>query len=481
MFGRLFTLARHSLIYGLGSVVSRVLAVLLLPLYTRYLHPSDYGKIETLVALSAVVISLVQTAMKSAFFRFYFDSSAEHDRLRVLRTTFWYIMTSATACLAAGLIFADSISQVLFGTTGNANLVRAAAVGMWAQMNYEQLTNLFRVEQRSLAYVSASLVNIFITVGATVVLVVGLGEGALGVIVGSFIGTLVVYLALLGYRRAQLGLRFDRALFWRMMRFGTPLVPSALALWALNFVDRFLLIKMAGAGEVGLYSIGVRLASAMVLFLTAFRTAWPAFAYSIKDDREAKRTYAFVLTYLLFTACWLALGLGLLAPWLVRLLTTPSFYGASEVVPLLAFAVAAFGGYVVLAIGLSRTRRNQFNWVVTGLAAALNIGLNVILIPPYGMMGAAVATVAGYVAMFACMAWWSQRIFPAPYQWRRIVTLAAVAVGLVALGKALAVSLPIAIVLTVAYPLALRPLGFYLPAERKRMRALRRRLQPRAS
>src|SRR5205807_999639 len=145
-------------------------------------------------------------------------------------------------------------------------------------------------------FVLASLANILITVGATVVLVVGAGLGATGVLVGNFTGTLCVYLVLLAYRRYQLGLEFDRALFREMNRFGLPLVPSALALWAINFIDRLFLVKLTNATEVGLYSIGVRVASATVLLLTAFRTAWPAFAYSIEDEQEARRTYGFVLS-----------------------------------------------------------------------------------------------------------------------------------------------------------------------------------------
>ena len=171
-------------------------------------------------------------------------------------------------------------------------------MALWATVNYEQLTALFRVEERSVAFVCASLANVFLTIGLTLWLVVALEKGPLGVIVGNFSGTLIVYLALLGYRRDQLGLEFDRRLLREMNRFGLPLVPTALFLWVTNFSDRFFLVKLADVAEAGLYSVGVRIASAMVLLLTAFRLAWPAFAYSIKDEREARRTYAYVLTYL---------------------------------------------------------------------------------------------------------------------------------------------------------------------------------------
>jgi O-antigen/teichoic acid export membrane protein len=472
MLERLKELLRHSAIYGLGSIVARILGVLLLPLYTRYLSPGDYGLIETLVALSAVLAALVAQGMKSAFFRFYFDSAEEERRLLVVRTAFWYVMAAATAVLVLGLSLARPISWLLFGTNDHAGLVVAAFVGLWAAMNYEQMTSLFRVEQRSTAYVAATLANVAVTIAATVLLVVVFDQGPLGVIVGNFTGTLIVYAALLAYSRARLGLQFDRPLYRAMNRFGLPLVPSALALWLTNFSDRFFLVKLADPHEVGLYSIGVRIASAILLLLTAFRMAWPAFAYSIEDDREAQRTYSFVLTYVVFLACWLALALGLLAPWIVRLITTRPFYPAQNVVAPLAFGAAAFGAYIVVQIGTGRARRTGSNWLVTGLGALVNVTLNLALIPAFGRVGAAVATVAAYTLLFLAMAWRANRVFPVSYQWRRVATLALAAVGLTVLGKTIALPLALALALTASYPLVLALLGFYLPVERRRLRRL---------
>jgi len=347
-------------------------------------------------------------------------------------------------------------------------------VGLWAGMNYEQLTSLFRVEERSVAFVSASLANILLTIGATLLLVVALDKGPIGVIVGNFVGTLIVYVVLVGYRREQLGLEFDRGLLREMNRFGTPLIPTALFLWVTNFSDRLFLVKLADTDEVGLYSVGVRIASAMVLLLTAFRLAWPAFAYSIDDEGEAKRTYAYVLTYLVALTTWVATGLALLSPSIVDWIAAPAFAESSRVVGPLAFSTVAFAAYIVVAIGVGRAKRTQFNWVVTGAAAAVNIALNLLLIPSYGMMGAAIATVAAYSTMFVGMVWWSQRIYPVPYQWRRVMTAAAAGLALVAIGKLTDAGLAVALPLALVYPLVLLPLGFYLPAER---RAIGRRLR----
>ena len=154
------------------------------------------------------------------------------------------------------------------------------------------MTNLFRAEQRSVAFSIATLRTSRITVPLTVILVVVYKEGPLGIIVGNLSGTLVVFIALLGYRREQLGLQFDRKLLHSLNRFGFPLMGAALAMWVMNFGDRFMISKLLhgqyAITQVGQYSLANKISSAMVLLFTAFQIAWPAFAYSIEDEERGE-------------------------------------------------------------------------------------------------------------------------------------------------------------------------------------------------
>jgi len=461
-------LGKHSAVYGLGGLVSRILATLLLPLYTHYLPPNSYGRVEIVTATTAVAAIALQLGIASAFFRFYFDEKTEAGKLTVIRTSFWFTMSMSTVGLVVGVVFAGPIGHWL-GLGHDPTLVRAGAVGLWAQTNYQQLTALFRVEERSVQYAIASVCNVLITVAAMVVFVAVFHWGAVGLVVGNFTGTLVVYAALVAYRTEQLGLEFDRPLLRKMQVFGLPLVPSALALWTINWVDREFVVWYKGLAEAGVYSAAVKIASVITFVMVAFRTAWPAFAYSIEDDRDAKRTYAFVLTYLLTFASWCALALGALAPWWVRLLTSPHYTRAEKGVALLAFAGAVYAGYTVLAIGSGRARRTQLNWVVTGVGAGVNVGLNFWLIPRWGMVGASISTAAAYVVLFVGMTLYAQHVYPVPYQWRRIVTCIGAAVGLTVAARAAHLPLAPSFLLVLAYPVALAALGFYLPAERKRL------------
>jgi O-antigen/teichoic acid export membrane protein len=462
-------LGRHSAIYGLGGLVSRILATVLLPLYTHYLPPNSYGRVENVTAATAVLAIVLQLGISSAFFRFYFDAKERPEKLTVVRTSFWFTMAMSTLGLVLGLVFAGPVGHWI-GLGHDPTLVRAGAVGLWAQTNYQQLTALFRVEERSAAYAIASVANVLITVVAMVLFVAVFHWGAVGLVVGNFTGTLVVYVVLVAYRSEQLGLEFDRALFRKMQHFGMPLVPSALALWAINFIDREFIVWYKNLAEVGVYSVAIKISSILTFVMVAFRTAWPAFAYSIEDDRDARRTYAFVLTYLLAIASWVALGLGALAPWWVRLLTSRhSYFRAEKGIALLAFAGAIYAGYTVLAIGSGRARRTQLNWVVTGAGAAVNVGLNFWLIPAYGMVGAAISTAAAYVALFVGMTIYAQHVYHVHYQWRRVVTAVGAGVALTVAARWTHLPLAPSLLLVLAYPLALALLGFYLPAERQRL------------
>ena len=482
---QLFELTRHSAIYGIGGLISRFLSVLMLPLYTSYVSTGDYGRIELLMAVMAVVVVVLRGGANFGFIRFYFLQKDPEYRRRLVRTVFWAQMTYSTAALVLCVLFASQLA-ILLGVdvpTGShlqgsgTSLVIATAVLLWANVNYLQMTNLFRVEQRSLAFSIATLANLVVTVVLTVIVVVVYHEGPLGIIVGNFSGTLVIYLILLAYRREQLGLQFDRSLLRSLNRFGFPLMGAALAMWVTNFGDRFMIRKLLHGSyalqQLGQYSIAYKVTSAMVLVFTAFQIAWPAFAYSIEDDDEAKRAFSYVLTYLMFIAAWAAVGLSLFAPWIVHVVgRKPGYWPAATAVPALVYSSVFYAGFIVVTIAIGRTRQTQFNWIAAAAAAILNFGLNFWLIPAYGMLGAAYATLAAYVLLMIVRTWNAQKLYPVSYQWRRVAIILLGAGALTGTGEAFRHSLVLAFALTFAYPLLLAGLGFYLPAERKRLRRL---------
>jgi O-antigen/teichoic acid export membrane protein len=322
------------------------------------------------------------------------------------------------------------------------------------------------------------MISVLSAIALTVALVVGAGEGARGLLLGSYASGAAIVLGLIVVHRRRLSLSVERPLARRLMRFGLPTMPAELSLYMLNFVDRIIIIRTLGAAEVGLYSLAVKFAQAVNVLGRGFQLAWPPLAYSIREDGEARRVYAAVVTWFTAGCAFVVAGMWLLSRWIVRVLAAPEFFGSYKAIGLLATGVTLYALYMVLVVILGRTGRTEFNFpaAIAGLAA--NVALNLLLVPPLGIVGAGIALVASYLVILVLMYGFTQRLFPVPYEWTRLMRLMLSATLIVLAGELLLPTSGAAgflgrVVLWLAYPLALLGSGFFTRAERRWLSRLR--------
>jgi O-antigen/teichoic acid export membrane protein len=473
--GYLRRLATTGAAYTAASILSKLIAVALLPLYTRYLTPADYGAAEVMFAAIVSASIVVRFGLIEAVLRFYYKD--DEDPARVVASSFAGLFWLATVGALLALPFATPISEALLNRPAP-ELARIAIGGLWVLTMFEFMLTLFRLEERARAFFTTTIVNVLVTIGLTVVLVVGAGEGARGLLVGSYASGAVFALGLIFLQRRRLSLLFDRALLRRLLRFGLPTMPAEVSLYLLNFVDRIIIVRSVGLAEAGLYSLAVKFAQAVNVLVRGFQLAWPPLAYSIRDDGEARRAYATVVTLFVAGCAFVVTGMWLFARWIVRALAAPEFFDSYEAVGLIATAVTLYAVYMVLVVILGRTGRTEFNLPATLAALAANVVLNLILVPPLGIVGAGLALVASYVVVLALMYVFTQRLFPVPYQWGRLARVVLTAAVLVGAGELLmpasgAVGLLGRAVLFTAYPLVLFASGFFTPGERVWLARLR--------
>ena len=241
---------------------------------------------------------------------------------------------------------------------------------------HEYLLTLFRLEERARAFFVVTIANVLAAIALTVVLVVGEGEGARGLLLGSYVSGAAFVLGLIVVHRRRLSLRFEAPLLRRMLRFGLPTMPAELSLYALNFVDRIIIVRTIGLAEAGLYSLAVKFAQGVNVLVRGFQLAWPPLAYSIRDDDEARRTYATVITLFLAACPWPVVGLWLLAIYLITFFTAAKYHDAYEVVGLVATGVTLYSLYMVMVVILGRTGRTEYNLPAALAALISNIALN---------------------------------------------------------------------------------------------------------
>jgi O-antigen/teichoic acid export membrane protein len=473
--GYLRRLATTGAAYTAASIFSKLIAVALLPLYTRYLTLEDYGAAEVMFAAVVSASIVVRFGMIEALLRFYYKDG--EDPARVVSTTFAALFWLATGAALIALPFAGPISEALLNEFAP-DLVRISIGGLWVLTMFEFLLTLFRLEERARAYFVTTMLSVLAAIGLTVILVVGQGEGARGLLLGSYASGAAFVLGLIWVHRRRLSLRFERPLLRRLMRFGLPTMPAELSLYGLNFVDRIIIVHLAGLPEAGLYSLGVKFAQGVNVLVRGFQLAWPPIAYSIRDDGEARRTYAVVVTLFTASCAFVVTGMWLLSRWIVRALAAPEFFGSYKVIGLIATGVTLYALYMVLVVILGRTGRTEFNFPATGAALVANIALNLALVPPLGIVGAGIALVASYLVVLALMYIFTQRLFPVPYEWGRLARVVLVSALIVAAGEALLptdgfAGLLARTALWLVYPLALLATGFFTPPERRWLARLR--------
>ena len=261
--------------YQLADLVSKVMAVLLLPVYTHYLSHDDYGTVEVIANTVIFVSIVVRFGMIESFLRFHFvdQDQARRDAL-ARRAMLFLLITTTLACIPL-VIFAGPLSKLVLNIKHpDRETYLFGVLGMWAFTNLELAYGLLRVDERLRAYATASVTNVALTIGGSLVLVVGFNQHARGLILANYGATTVVLGGVwFSMRHRILGARGVGERFSALLAFGLPTVPAEASVYALFLLDRYYILYDKNRGAVGLYSIAVKLAGAIAFIVRAFQYA----------------------------------------------------------------------------------------------------------------------------------------------------------------------------------------------------------------
>ncbi len=433
---RLRQLAGDSVIYGLSSIIARFVSIWLTPIYTRLLTQEDYGTMSLVNVTLALIQSVATLALDQAAMRWFVDATDEDGRRRPFATWAWTHFATATVAAAVLTFRSEWVSQLVSGSTTLAPWLRLVALTLPLSVASSVGMTWLRMQRRAWATVGFVTGTTLFQIALTFLLVAGLHRGLFGLylaqVVGGAIG-LVVALRMAG--AAMLPRYFDRQLLRDMVRYSAPLVPAAIAVWVVGSVDRFFVQRYVSTAEVGVFSIGVSIASFMTLAVWAFQQAWSPFALSIHQEPDARQTYATAfLAYCVGGALAVA-GLSLFAPLAIRIFATPAYDRASEVVGTMAMSYVLMGLGSVVTIGYTIARASRPTAMAVAAAAAVTIALNVALVPRFGMIGSAVATLVGQGTQPLILLAGARRVYHIDYPVARGAAVLSWAMVLVVMGE----------------------------------------------
>jgi O-antigen/teichoic acid export membrane protein len=429
-------LVRHTLIYGSGYVTMALVSAVLVPVYTHHLTPSAFGLLALMLVLYGFMKQVYDLGFTNSVARFFFDCKADRadEDLRRMRSTSTLFLVLFGGVLTATLwVFAGDWAHILTGDASHADLVRIVALTLYAETLAIVPLTLIRMQERSTLYVSITVVRFITTLVLSVIFVAGLSWGVRGALLANAISAGAVLVLLFPEIRLALTRRPSAPLLRQMLSFGLPFFPVLMSGWFIDASDRYLLQLFRTTAEVGYYSLAYRIAMIMSIAVAAFSLGWAPLRYKIYERPDAPDVYRRLTTYYVIAASLLGVAISVFARDIVSLVAPPSYAPAAGVVPILALAYALWGLYLMMITGMGVTKKTAPMAWIAGAAAAFNLGVNLLVIPAWGMLAAAVTTALANALMVAGGWLYSQKVYPIPYDWRRIGQVGVISAAIVCL------------------------------------------------
>jgi O-antigen/teichoic acid export membrane protein len=467
-------------------VLSKAVAVLMLPIYTRWLTPADYGVMQLIQMTFEVVTIFAGSRIALGVFHFYHKEEREEARREVLSTAFLMLATTYWLAAAGTSLAAPAIARLVFGEGGEyTTLIRLAATSMAFEGLITVPTLLLRLQDRSKLFVMVSLARLTLQVVLNLIFLIPLKMGLVGVLWSSVVTHALVGTVLGVHLLASVGTRIKASAARAFFHFGIPLVAMQVATFIGTFGDRYFLNRSGSTTDVGLYGLAYQFG-----FLVAnigfgpFNQVWGPQRFAVAKRSDRDRIISQVFVWLNVALLTFALCVSLFAGDVLRLIAAPAFHTAAAFVPVLCMAYVAQSWAMFLNLGIYVTERTGYFALANWVAAIVAVVGYVVLIPLWLAWGAAVATLMSLSVLCWLSHVFSQRLWRVKYRWGPVIRMAALAV---AIGTVSALSPPISLPLSLAfhaslvalYAALLWVLPILTPEEREQVRHHARRLRQR--
>jgi O-antigen/teichoic acid export membrane protein len=430
-------LFQQTAIYGLATVLPRMLSFILVPIYTSVMAPGLYGVVTIIFAWIAIFNVFLAYGMETAFFRFY---HGEANKDKVISTSLISIFITTMAFLLIALTFQNAMASV---TDIDIKYIRFAIYILALDALVIIPFAWLRATEKPMKYAVIKIVNVVINLGLSIfflLILPGLAEGnseglwsliyepnfeITYIFISNLIASAVTLSLMLGIY-LDMNFSFDTKLWKRMMNYAWPVLVAGVAFTINEVFDRILLEQLldpsVAKSEVGMYSACYKLGLFMTLFATAFRMGIEPFFFSHSKSENPQKTYAQITNYFVLFGSIILLTVIVFADVLkVLFVRDEAYWEAMPIVPIILLASFFLGIYHNLSVWYKVTDKTRFGAFISGIGAIITIGINYIFIPKIGYMASAIATLLAYGTMMVLSYYFGKSRYPVPYNFRKIL------------------------------------------------------------
>jgi O-antigen/teichoic acid export membrane protein len=415
-------LIKDSAIYTLGNMLNRGISIIMVPVYVRLLNPADYGIIDLLLLIGSFLNIIIGLEITQGFIRYYSDAITEEEKNIYSSTSFWFIITIYTITIGLLFIFSQKLNAFYFGGNSSTLIFQLALISFYSNGIFIFLQNQLRYYFKARSFVIISITYTVVSYLSTILILLYYRNGAAGLFWGMIIGLTVACFLSWYAAKENYKLKFDWKKCKEMLTFSIPLVPSGIAVILLMYTDRIAIKNLMTLSDVGIFGIAYRFAAMLTLATSSFQTALYPLIFKNYKNPDTPKEIKNIFQYFLIAALSLIGILSIFSMEISVVFTTPKYYKASLIIPLLSFSTL-FLALNMFTPGLAIIKKTKLIAVINIAAAGLNFLLNYTFIPMFGLFGAGMATLLTSILVFIVNVIFNQKYYYINYPWTKIIAV----------------------------------------------------------
>lgn len=432
--GQLKKTAAHSAIYAIGTILSRITGLVMLPIYTRYLSPSDYGVLELLSMAIEITGILVGLRITQAMFRFYILAESKWEKQEIVSTVLLTILAASSFGAAVLYLAAGPLSVLIFGDSSYLYEFQLFAFTLITNAVSAVGLAYLRARRMPVLFVSIGAATLALQVTLNVILVVMLEMHVRGVVYSALGSGAIVAVGFCLYVFSDVGIHYSRTVGRRLVSFVAPLILGSVGAFYVAYVDKYFLRVFGSLAEVGLYALAARISSIIVTLYATFDMSWSADRFEIIKHENAREVFSQVFRFLSAALVLIGAGLALFACDFFRIMTDPEYYSAGSIVPLLVAAGIARIYTVFCNVGIMLNERTRYIAEASWIRVIVASGGYILLIPHIGVYGAALTLLGSNLIELYWINRNATREYNMGLQWKPVSSMLAAGVVCVATG-----------------------------------------------
>ena len=411
---------KNASIYSLSAILTRGISILLVPIYTRYLLPADYGIVDLFTVLASIINITISLEITQAIARYYQEGKNELEKSLYTSTAFWFTVMVYTFYLIISFLFSEDFTLWLLGDVKYKLIFILASLSIVTNGLFYFTQNQLKWQIQPKDNFIVSLISTIVLAGVSISLLVALRLKVESIFIGQIIGNLIGVFISISLAKGSYKLNFSVTKLKEMITFSYPLVFSGIAVFIATYIDRIAIKDLLGLEELGIYGISYRFASIAGLVMLGFQSSLMPLVYKHHNEEDTPKNISEIFNIFIILVLFVLGGSIVFSREIIILFTTEAFYSSNNLIGILVMAIFLSNMYI-FAPGIWIVKKTKLVFLITLISAILNTTLNYTLIPIIGVSGAAYATLISAMVAFFLFAIFGYKYYPIPYKTKELI------------------------------------------------------------